>query len=129
MEDLELEMIMARKKMRLLKQATLTRSKPTDRGVEQDPISLVKSRLYSRGEEVLEAALRQYPDAVSKVVERLADLIKSGSLSGRISGEQLLWLFRQLGLNVRLETRIRVEKDGRLVSLADAVRSKWRDED
>jgi DNA-binding TFAR19-related protein (PDSD5 family) len=128
-EDLELELILARKKRELLRQAALRQTREArEEAAPTDSLELVRSMLHERGDEVLEAALRQYPREARMVVDRLAELIRSGALRDKVSGRQLLWLFRQLGLDVKLETRIRVEKDGRFVSLVDAVRSKWSEE-
>jgi DNA-binding TFAR19-related protein (PDSD5 family) len=91
---------------------------------KSDPLEVVRGVLTDRGEEVLEAALSQYPEEARRIVERLAELIERGALRGSITGRQLLWLFRNLGLDVRLETKIYVEQDGRFVPLMDAMRKR-----
>jgi len=39
-----------------------------------------------------------------------------------------LGLFRAIGLNIRMETKINVEQDGKFVSLSDKLSSKSSDE-
>jgi len=41
-------------------------------------------------------------------------LVRQGKLKGPITAEQLLWLLRSLGINVRLETKIQVYESGEL---------------
>jgi len=41
-----------------------------------------------------------------------------------MDGGQLLALFRSVGINVRMETKINVEQEGKFVSLSDKLKSK-----
>jgi DNA-binding TFAR19-related protein (PDSD5 family) len=52
----------------------------------------------------------------------LAKLVRDGKLKGPVTAEQLLWLFRSLSLDVRLDTKIQVYESGELKSLADKFR-------
>jgi DNA-binding TFAR19-related protein (PDSD5 family) len=109
-EDLDLDIIKRRKLLELAKRAaTPSKSK------RPEPREVVKARLVDRGLEVLEAAERQYPRETAIVVRELAKLIEQGVLKGPIRGGELLGLFRRLGLQVRLETGIRVERHGKLI--------------
>ena len=51
----------------------------------------------------------------------LGEMISQGELAGPISGGELMELFRAVGVRVRLQTRISVESDGKLVSLSDKL--------
>jgi len=122
-DDLELDMIMARKRRELLAMAAHREGeKGTTAPPAEDPVDVLRGALADRGDEVLNAALSQHPKETRRIAGRLAGLIKGGAVSGKITGEQLLWLFRQLGLNVRLDTKIYVEQDGRFVPLMDAMK-------
>ena len=128
-DDLELEMILARKRRELMLKAAMTRKERGEGGGEEekekrDPVEGVKSVLYDRGDEVLEAALSQYPEEARVVVEKLAELVEAGRLPDKLSGGQLLALFHQLGLDVHVKSRILVEKEGKFVPLADAIREE-----
>ncbi|MDA7952654.1 MAG: double-stranded DNA-binding protein [Nitrosopumilus sp.] len=90
----------------------------------QDPRRLLVSRLGFRGEEVLRNAEAQFPSQTRVLVEQLAALAATGELPAVIDGGRLLAFFRAVGLNVRMDTTIKVEKDGELVSLADKMRSE-----
>lgn len=91
---------------------------------EKGPVETVKDYLYDRGDEVLDAALQQYPREASAIVEKLADLIKRGVIKDKISGGELLALFRSVGLNVYVETHVKVAKDGKLVSFSDLLKEE-----
>ena len=45
--------------------------------------------------------------------------MQTGQLQGQITGEQLYGLLRQIGLDVRLDTKIQVLEHGELKSVAD----------
>jgi len=78
-----------------------------------------------RGLEVLENAEGQFPNETKIVIEKLVELMSSGEINEQIDGGKLLLLFRSVGLNVRVQTKISIEKDGKLVSLSDKLSSKY----
>ncbi len=85
--------------------------------------TLVKNLGY-RGIEVLQNAESQFPSETKIVVEKLGELLHSGEVSEEIDGGKLLALFRSVGINVRMQTKINVEQDGEFVSLSDKLASK-----
>ena len=88
------------------------------------PREILVSRLGYRGLEVLENAESQFPNETKIVIEKLAELITSGEIDEQIDGGKLLALFRSIGMNVRVQTTINVEQDGKFVSLSDKLSSK-----
>lgn len=98
--------------------ATQERPQP-EREKGPDDMTLVRSKLVNRGNEVLDAALSQYPQAATAVVSQIAKLYRSGKLTENIPGEDLLLLFQDLGMRVRLETTITYIKDGKRLSLSE----------
>lgn len=86
------------------------------------PKEMVLSYLYDRGDEVLKAAYAQYPAQTEAVVTKIAELIQSGEIQSRISGGELLSLFRSIGLRVRIDTSIKIEQDGKLVSFSEKLK-------
>ena len=52
---------------------------------------------------------------------KLSELISSGEIKETLDGGNLLALFRAVGLNVRMKTKINVVKDGKFVSLSDKL--------
>ncbi len=119
-EDKELDLLKARRLLELKKKFT----KKTKKTKEEESRDLVLSRLVDRGEEVLIIAERDYPKNTALIVNKLAELIKSGSLKGFISGGELLWLFRALGMDIRIETKIMIKEDGRLIPIKDKLKSE-----
>jgi len=89
------------------------------------PRDILVNQLGYRGLEVLENAERQFPNETKIVVEKLAELISSGEINEEIDGGKLLLLFRAVGLNIYLKTKINVEQDGKFISLSDKLSSKF----
>lgn len=86
-----------------------------------DHRDILLRNLGYRGEEVLRNAESQYPSQARLVVLRLGGLLASGEIAEQIDGGRLLALFRSVGINVRMDTKINVEQDGKLVSLSDKL--------
>lgn len=120
-EDKELNYLLTKKMVELRKK--IVSSEKTDRK-EKTSREILISKLINRGEEVLEFAERYYPQKTTLIVDKLAYLIKNGEISDPISGGELLGLFRSIGLNIRIKTSIRVEKDGKLVPFTEKLKSK-----
>lgn len=116
-EDRDLDLLKARKFLEFKK-------KFTKKTKEEESRDLVLSKLVDRGDEVLMIAERDYPKETASIVNKLAELIKSGSLRGYISGGELLWLFRALGMDIRIETKIMIKEDGRLIPIKDKLKSE-----
>lgn len=96
--------------------------------ITKNPRDILVGRLGFRGLEVLQNAESQFPNDTSMVVEKLAELITSGEITEILDGGKLLALFRSIGLNIRMETKINVEQDGKFVSLSDKLSSKSFDD-
>ena len=54
-------------------------------------------------------------------------MIKVGEIKQRISGGELLALFRSVGINVRINTSIKIEDHGKLVSFSDKLKQENED--
>ena len=85
------------------------------------PREIVVKRLGYRGMEVLQNAEYQFPKETEIIVLKLSELITSGDIKEVLDGGNLLALFRSIGINVRMKTKINVEKDGKFVSLSDKL--------
>jgi len=126
-EDKELEQL---KKKRLEEMQKNISSKKKQEELSSVQKSIPTSRqillkiLGYRGLEVLQNAESQYPNETKIVVEKLGELISSGEINEKIDGGKLLALFRSVGINVRMETKINVEQEGKFVSLSDKLKSK-----
>ncbi|MDE0266524.1 MAG: double-stranded DNA-binding protein [Thaumarchaeota archaeon] len=84
---------------------------------------VVVASLGFRGLEVLEGAEAQYPAETKVIVGRLAEIIRSENIPDKIDGGQLLAVFRMVGLPVKIRTSIKIEKDGKFVSISDRLKN------
>ncbi len=130
-EDPDIAIIKA-KKMKELRDKAAAFEKAKKR--EQQPTpqkendrEIISTYLYDRGEEVLKLAESQYPYQTKAILARIIELIKAGEISQRISGGELLALFRSIGLKIRVNTSIKIEDHGKLVSLSDKLKQQNED--
>lgn len=124
-EDPDIELIKARKMKEMKeKAAAMEKAKAAASAApaKKPPRELVFSYLYDRGDEVLKAAYAQYPAQTEAIVTKIAELIQSGELQTRLSGGELLSLFRSVGMRVRIDTSIKIEQDGKLVSFSEKLK-------
>jgi|TARA_Y100000310_G_scaffold114017_1_gene112460 DNA-binding TFAR19-related protein (PDSD5 family) len=98
-------------------QEEVEKNQPTQR-------EIVIKQLGYRGLEVLQNAEYQFPKETQIIIEKLAELISSGDIKEVLNGGQLFALFRSVGINVRMKTKISVEKDGKFVSISDKLTTK-----
>ena len=85
------------------------------------PREIIIKQLGYRGLEVLQNAEYQFPKETEIISLKLSELISSGDITEVLDGGNLLALFRSVGINVRMKTKINVEKDGKFVSLSDKL--------
>ena len=117
-EDNELEKLKAKRLAEMQKNLS---SKQKPKKDKPTPREIVITKLGFRGLEVLENAEYQFPRETQMVVLKLAELISSNQISEILDGGHLLALFRSVGINVRMKTKINVKKDGKFVSLSDKL--------
>ena len=102
-------------------QKKIAASQKEQQGKKLSPHEIVVKRLGYRGMEVLQNAEYQFPKETEIIVLKLSELISSGDIKEVLDGGNLLALFRAVGVNVRMKTKINVEKDGKFVSLSDKL--------
>jgi DNA-binding TFAR19-related protein (PDSD5 family) len=124
-EDPDIEIIKARKLKELReKAAALEKSKSMQPTKKKSAREIVSAYLYDRGDEVLNLAYARYPAQTEAIITRIAELMLSGEITSRISGGELLALFRSVGLNVRVNTTIKVEDKGKLISFSEKLKQQ-----
>jgi DNA-binding TFAR19-related protein (PDSD5 family) len=101
-----------------------TETEEPEKKQTQNPRDMVLKFLGFRGEEVLQNAESQFPLETKSIIVQLSQLIKTGELNEMMDGGQLLQLLRSIGLNVRMNTKINVEQNGKFVSLSEKISSK-----
>ena len=125
-EDPDIAILKA-KKMKEIRERMVRQQKEKElKEMKIKNISLEKeailSYLYDRGDEVLALAELQFPDQTRIIIGRILELIKEGEITKKISGGELLSLFRSLGLNIKVKTTIKIEDHGKYVSFADKLK-------
>jgi DNA-binding TFAR19-related protein (PDSD5 family) len=128
-DDPDIDIINARK-LRELREKAAAMEKAKASSQQPGPKSsreILSSYLYDRADEVLDLAYGQYPVQTEAIVTRIARLILSGEITSRISGGELLMLFRSVGLNIRVNTTIKVEDDGKLISFSEKLKQQKND--
>lgn len=131
-DDPEIDIINARKLRELRERAAAMEKVKASSSQQPQPKSsreILSSYLYDRADEVLDLAYGQYPVQTEAIVTRIARLILSGEITSRISGGELLMLFRYVGLNIRVNTTIKVEDDGKLISFSEKLKKATAEEE
>ncbi|NIM26323.1 MAG: double-stranded DNA-binding protein [Nitrosopumilaceae archaeon] len=132
-DDSELERLKAKRLAEMQKNISSQKQQqpqePQETKKEPTPREILVNNLGFRGLEVLENSESQFPNETKMVVNQIATLIKAGELNEKLDGGQLLYLLRTVGLNVRMQTKINVEQDGKFVSLTDKLSTKKSEEE
>jgi len=132
-EDSELERLKAKRLAEMQKNISTKQedeiiSEPKKEQASENPRDSLIKILGFRGLEVLENAESQFPNETKMIIEKLSELIKTGEINESIDGGKLLTLFKSVGLNVRMATKINVEQDGKFISLSDKLSNQSSDE-
>jgi DNA-binding TFAR19-related protein (PDSD5 family) len=120
-DDSELERLKRQRLAEMQKRMTAKQQSHTESG-RIEPSKVFENVFVGRAWEVYHAARSQYPIIADQIFQELAGLIQLGKVRGQITGEQLFGLLRQIGLDVRLDTKIQVLEHGELKSIADKFR-------
>lgn len=114
-EDLELKMIRLRKMRQLLAARSQAAREPEEAQQQvrrEDPLEELKRYLDERGPEVLEEAASLNRELTERIAEALLRAVRAGRLATPIDAGDLLRLFREVGIPVRLETSVRILRHG-----------------
>ena len=114
MSDDELEAL-KRKRLLELQRRMATRQ---EKQKPFDSNKVLDSVFRGRAWEVFNEAKSQYPSELAQIEPTLLSLISEGKLT-EIDGEQLFALLRNIGLDVRLNTEIKVVSHGKTQSLSE----------
>ena len=128
-EDRELEYL-KQKKLLEMQRRLLTekgeelKKKEDETSSKKDPKDILKTIFDESAWKMWDIAVQQYPQASEDVAKALITLIESGKIKEKVNGEQIYWLFTQLGLKIRIETKIRILESGELKTIADKLHGK-----
>jgi len=126
-EDKELEQLKKKRLAEMQKNISSKQQKDeqiSEKNKEPTPRELVLKYLGYRGLEVLQNAEYQYPNETKIVLQKLAELITAGDINEKLDGGKLLALFRVVGLNVHMQTKINVVEDGKFISISEKFANK-----
>ncbi|MDC0142463.1 DNA-binding protein [Candidatus Nitrosopelagicus sp.] len=133
-EDKELELLKAKRLAEMQKNLSM-QDKSSENITEENKKPEILLRDYvvnslgHRGMEVLQNAEYQFPNESKIIIEKLGELISSGDINETLDGGKLLVLFRSVGLSIRMENKINVEKDGKFISIADKFKKTTNDDE
>ena len=127
--DDELERIKQRRlremqRKMLLQQFQAAEPKKQEQPRVQSNAEVLGGVFQGRAWEVYNAAKEQFPLVMPEVERILVDAVKAGKVNQKIDGESLVGFFRQIGLNVRLNTQIRFAEHGELKTLEQKLKSE-----
>ena len=110
------------KRKMLLKQIMNQRESEPETPREATNQEVLDAMFGYRAWEVYSAAAYQYPQVIGQVEQILVEGIKEGKIANIIDGAALMGFFRQVGLPVRLNTKIRISEHGELKTLEQKMK-------
>ena len=133
-EDKELDILKAKRLAEMQKNLSMQDKLDENKSEENEKPKLslrdyVVNSLGYRGMEVLQNAEYQFPNESKIIIEKLGELISSGDINETLDGGKLLVLFRSVGIGIRMENKINVEKDGKFISIADKFKKTTNDDE
>jgi len=126
--DEELERLKQKRLEELRRKMLLNQLKEKEPETEPEPAKeptneeMLGKYFGNRAWEVWNAAKYQYPQVMPKIEVMLVDAIKQGKIRDYIDGANLMGFFRQVGIPVRLDTKIRVSEHGELKTLEQKIK-------
>ena len=131
-EDPDIEILKAKKMQEIMQRMRKQKKENIEKGIrkrEPSERDILLSYLYDRGDEVLNLAESQFPTETRAITNKIIELINIGEINRKISGGELLSLFRSLGLNVKINTTIKIEEHGKYVSFAEKLKQSKENDD
>ena len=124
-EDPDIEILKAKKMQEIMQRMIKQKKENKEKDIKKREPSereILRSYLYDRGDEVLKLAESQFPSETRAIINRIVELINSGEINQKISGGELLSLFRTIGINVKINTTIKIEEHGKYMSFAEKLK-------
>ena len=116
MNDFELEKL-RRKRWVHLSKLLAGREKKKEVNVK----AILNKIFTGRAWEVFNALQNQHPQVAQKISSVLIDLSSSGKIN-QVSGQELFFLLRELGLKIKLKTKIIIKEHGKLKSFKEKMK-------
>ena len=127
-EDMEIEHLRRKKLLEMQRRVISEKAKASQQSSEkketEDPKAFLKKIFDDGAWKIWETAEQQRPQEAEEVAKAFKALYEAGRLREKVTGEHIYWLFRQFGLPLRLETKIRILEGGELKTIADKLRGQ-----
>jgi DNA-binding TFAR19-related protein (PDSD5 family) len=124
LSDKELEALKQKRFQEMQKRMALQEHKK-EQNQRVDTNQILSKIFRGRAWEVFNAAKAQFPSAMLKIERELVKLAMERKIDD-VKGEQLLWLLREIGLPVKLNTTIRLLKHGKIESLSERFKESTK---
>lgn len=124
-EDPDIEILKAKKMQEIMQRMMKQKKENIKKDIKKREPSekeILLSYLYDRGDEVINLAESQFPSETRAIIHRIIELINSGEINRKISGGELLSLFRTIGMNIKINTTIKIEEHGKYMSFAEKLK-------
>jgi DNA-binding TFAR19-related protein (PDSD5 family) len=121
MSDLELEAMRRKRYLQLQKRMAIKENKTKEPNADDILNRVFKGRAW----EVFNSASHQFPEVMGRMKELLVKLALSGEVK-EVTGEELYLFLVDLGLKVRLQTKIEFASHGEVKSLHDKLKEELR---
>ncbi len=127
-DDSELDYLKHKKLLELQRASLLKKAEKAEKKgwpKEKMDVKTALNKIFmGRAWEIWNNASRQFPGVMKNLGVLMRNMVDSGSLKGPITGEQLYWLLRRLGLRVRLKTKIRILESGEMKTIAEKLKEE-----
>lgn len=121
LERIKQKRLMEMQRIMMLKQLQEKQPKP-EPPKEPTNHDILDKYFHDRAWEVWNTATHQYPAQMPQVEQLIVQAIKQGKVKNYIDGAALMGFFRQIGLPVRLDTKIRISEHGELKTLEQKIK-------
>lgn len=111
----------------MLKKQTEGKEKQEEEQIKEPSNQDYLNQIFvGRAWEIFRTAYAQYPRLLPQIETQLVESIKADKINEKINGAELFQFFRQIGLPVRLKTKIRYAEKGELKTLEQKIKSDLR---
>ncbi len=118
MSDRELERLRRRRFAQYFDRLHSTKEEKKEEVSKQD---LLNQIFIGRAWEVFNATQAQYPQVANRLSDVIVQLFSSGRIK-KLSGQELYYLLKKMGLRVKLKTTIRIKENGKVKSIEEKMK-------
>jgi len=121
---MERDVELIKRRMLLEMQKRMLRASQEEKKEVVDFEKVFIEHLSDDGRLMYEKAVDQYGEQARKIAEKLGKLYYLGRLQGRMNAETVYWIFREVGLPIKIETKIVYKKGGEVKSIGEMLKGE-----